>query len=114
MTAPSPVSPSRTLARFAANLNLADVPAAVRERAKLHILDALGVGLASHAYPYAQRSIDGVQAIGATGACSVLGHAARFDVRDAALLNGILIHGLDFDDTHLASIVHPTTTSLPV
>jgi oxygen-independent coproporphyrinogen-3 oxidase len=30
-----------------------------------------------------------------------------------ALINGILIHGLDFDDTHLASIIHPTCTSLP-
>jgi 2-methylcitrate dehydratase PrpD len=34
-------------------------------------------------------------------------------VRDAALANGILIHGLDFDDTHLASIVHPTAACLP-
>jgi 2-methylcitrate dehydratase PrpD len=29
------------------------------------------------------------------------------------LVNGVLIHGLDFDDTHLASIIHPTATSLP-
>jgi 2-methylcitrate dehydratase PrpD len=34
-------------------------------------------------------------------------------MRDAALANGILIHGLDFDDTHLASIVHATAASLP-
>lgn len=34
-------------------------------------------------------------------------------VRDAALANGILIHGLDFDDTHLTSIVHPTAACLP-
>jgi 2-methylcitrate dehydratase PrpD len=47
------------------------------------------------------------------GACSVLGRAERFEVRDAALVNGVLIHGLDFDDTHLGSIVHPTCTSLP-
>ena len=34
-------------------------------------------------------------------------------VRDAALANGMLIHGLDFDDTHLSSIIHATAACLP-
>jgi 2-methylcitrate dehydratase PrpD len=106
--------PARQLASFAAGLTLGDIPAPVRERAKLHILDALGVGFASHAYPFSASAIAGVQAIGGSGSCTVLGHSGRFEVRDAALLNGILVHGLDFDDTHLGSIIHPTTTSLPV
>jgi len=106
-------APSRALARFAARLRLEDVPAIVRERAKLHILDALGLGLASNAYDYAQRAAAGVIALAGGGTCSVLGRAERLEARDAALLNGILIHGLDFDDTHLSSIVHPTSTSLP-
>jgi 2-methylcitrate dehydratase PrpD len=104
---------SRALARFAAALHWTDVPDAVRQRAKLHILDALGLGLASNTYEYGQRSFAGVRALGAVGPCSVLGRPERLEVRDAALINGILIHGLDFDDTHLASIVHPTCTSLP-
>ncbi|CAN7593424.1 MmgE/PrpD family protein [Phenylobacterium sp. LjRoot219] len=107
------VPPSRSLARLAATFRLADVPAAVRERARLHILDAIGLGFASHAHDYARRAIAGVEAIGARGDCSVLGLERRFEVRDAAMLNGILVHGLDFDDTHLASIIHPTTTALP-
>jgi 2-methylcitrate dehydratase PrpD len=108
-----PESPSRKLAGFTAHLRLADVPAPIRDRAKLHILDGLGLGLASNAYDYARRAVAGVAAMGSAGTCSVLGREQRFEVRDAALLNGILIHGLDFDDTHLASIVHPTCTSLP-
>ena len=112
-TRAQPEPASRMLARFAAALSLADVPAAVRDRAKLHILDALGLGLASNAYDYARCAVAGVAAMGTSGTCSVLGRSERFDVRDAALINGILIHGLDFDDTHLASIVHPTCTSLP-
>src|SRR5688572_28482149 len=97
-TPPQPAS--RALAKFAIGLRLADVPAAVRERAKLHILDALGLGFASHAYDYADRAIAGVQAMGSTGPWGVIGHGGRFEVRDAALLNAILVHGLDFDDTH--------------
>lgn len=106
-------SPARGLARLAAGVRLADVPAAVVERAKLHILDAIGLGFASHAYDYAKSAIAGVEAIGASGGCTVLGRSRGYDVRDAALLNGILVHGLDFDDTHLASIIHPTATALP-
>lgn len=108
---------ARQIARFAAGFRLDDVPQAVRTRAKLHILDALGLGLASTAQDYAKPTIDGVAAMSASdgggGNCSVIGRSERLGVRDAALVNGVLIHGLDFDDTHLASIIHPTATSLP-
>jgi len=108
-----PESRSRKLASFTAELRLADVPAPIRDRAKLHILDGLGLGFASNSYDYARCAVAGVAAMASAGRCSVLGREERFEVRDAALINGILIHGLDFDDTHLASIVHPTCTSLP-
>jgi 2-methylcitrate dehydratase PrpD len=106
-------SASRQIARFAAGLNLADVPAPVLTRAKLHILDALGLGLASTVQDYAASTYAGVAAMSSGGACSVIGRNERLDMRDAALVNAVLIHGLDFDDTHLASIIHPTCTSLP-
>ncbi len=106
-------SPSRLIARFAAGLNLANVPVPVISRAKLHILDAFGLGLASTVQDYAASAYAGVAAMSTGGACSVIGRSDRLDMRDAALVNAILIHGLDFDDTHLASIIHPTCTSLP-
>lgn len=109
-----PDSASRLLARFTASLRLEDVPAPVRTRAKLHILDALGAGLASNGQEFAGKCAAGVRALGSPGDCSVVGREERLELRDAALLNGILIHGLDFDDTHLESIIHPTATSLPV
>jgi 2-methylcitrate dehydratase PrpD len=107
-------APAEQIAQFAADFRLDDVPQAVRTRAKLHILDGLGLGLASTVEAYGKSAIAGVSAMGTQGTCSVIGQAARLDVRDAALVNAILIHGLDFDDTHLASIIHPTCTSLPV
>jgi 2-methylcitrate dehydratase PrpD len=106
-------SPARAIARFVAALRYEDIPAAVRERARIQILDGLGVGFASNAYPFADKAIVGLHALGGTGDCTVLGRRERLPVRDAALANGILIHGLDFDDTHLASIVHATAAALP-
>ena len=113
MTDANPDTSSRRIARFAAGLKLADVPAPVISRAKLHILDALGLGFASIGQDYAASSYAAVAAMSTGGASSIIGRSERRDMRDAALVNAILIHGLDFDDTHLASIIHPTCTSLP-
>ncbi|WP_430396366.1 MmgE/PrpD family protein [Ferrovibrio sp.] len=107
-------SASAHLATFAAALRFEDIPAPVLERAKLHILDALGCGLASNVYAFAGRVAAGVAAHGEAGSCRLIGRSERLPVRDAALVNGVLLHGLDFDDTHLNSIVHPTAACLPV
>jgi 2-methylcitrate dehydratase PrpD len=98
---------------MAVGMDLACIPAPVIERAKLHILDALGLGLASSVQKFGISALEGVAAMGEGGQCSVIGRAEHLSLRDAALVNAILVHGLDFDDTHLASIIHPTCTALP-
>lgn len=107
------ISPAGRLASFAAGLSLDEVPGEVLERAKLLILDALGGALASNAHEFATVTLAAAQALGGSGPCSVIGRPERLPARDAALVNGVLIHGLDFDDTHLVSIVHPTAACLP-
>jgi 2-methylcitrate dehydratase PrpD len=106
--------PSRALAEFVADLSLSDVPARVRERALQLMLDAIGVGLAARRYPFSERTLAAAMALGGgAGASTVIGHSERLPLRDAALVNGVLLHGLDFDDTHLSAIIHPTVTCLP-
>jgi 2-methylcitrate dehydratase PrpD len=109
-------APAAALAGIAAGLAVADVPEAARLRGKLSILDALGCGLAANAYPFAGKAMAGIVALagGAGEGCAVIGRGERLPVRDAALANGYLMHGLDFDDTHLVAIVHPTAACLPV
>jgi 2-methylcitrate dehydratase PrpD len=43
----------------------------------------------------------------------VIGYGRRLALRDAAMMNGVLIHGLDFDDTHSRGVIHSTTSALP-
>jgi 2-methylcitrate dehydratase PrpD len=100
------------LSRFALALRYEDIPAAVRERAKHLILDAVGIALASTTYPFASVSLAAMQELG-TGNAPVIGIGRRLALRDAVLMNGILIHGLDFDDTHTRGIVHATSSSFP-
>jgi len=100
---PATSAPARTLGEFACGLTFEHIPAAVLERAKLLILDALGCGIASNAYGFSDAALAGATALGGVGRCSVIGRANRLPVRDAALVNGMLIHGLDFDDTIVAA-----------
>jgi 2-methylcitrate dehydratase PrpD len=100
------------IAAFAARLRWDDIPEAVRTRAKIQMLDALGVGIAFARSRAADATLAGIAAFGG-GACSVVGRPERLAVRDAAMANGFLMHGLDFDDTHLAAIVHSSVASLP-
>jgi len=44
---------------------------------------------------------------------SVIGRSLRLPAPAAALVNGTLAHALDFDDTHLPSVLHPSASVVP-
>ena len=105
---------SQMLARFAAELRFEDIPAAVLERAKLHILDALGVALASSTEDFAPRILASIASLSGSGAYPVIGFANCLPIRDAVLVNGAMVHGIDFDDTHAAGVLHVSASALPM
>jgi 2-methylcitrate dehydratase PrpD len=104
---------SATLGSFCASLRWADIPPPVRERAKYLMLDALGCALAARRFDFAASALAAAAELGAGGARGVVGQAARLALRDAVLANGVLMHGLDFDDTHSEGIAHLTVSVLP-
>lgn len=107
-------TPSQALAAFAATVTYEDLPAAVLTRARLHILDGLGLALASRRHDFAAALLAGLDDLAPDGgACTVIGQERGAPPRDAAMANGVLVHGLDFDDTHQGAIVHPTAACLP-
>jgi 2-methylcitrate dehydratase PrpD len=103
---------AQELAVFALELTYDAIPAAVRERAKHLILDSVGIGLASTQYPFAALSLSALEELG-SGDAAVIGFGRRLSLRDAVLMNGILVHGLDFDDTHIRGVIHATCSSFP-
>jgi 2-methylcitrate dehydratase PrpD len=104
---------TKQLADFAVNLQADAIPAEVRTRAMHHMLDAAGIAVASTRYPFAHPVLAGLQALGDKGDVPVFGMAAHMSARDAATMNGYLCHGLDYDDTHITGVVHPTCSILP-
>ncbi|GAA4698748.1 MmgE/PrpD family protein [Pseudonocardia yuanmonensis] len=97
---------------FAARAELSDVPAEVVERARHLILDAVGLAFASTAYGFPAVALEALSAFGG-GTHPVLGMPDRLSPRDAAVLNGVLIHGMDFDDTHIPAVTHVSAAALP-
>src|SRR4029077_18105921 len=77
------------------------------------ILDAVGVALASSTYDFAHRAVTAICGLAGSGEDAVIGMPIRVPPRAVALLNGILIHGLDFDDTHSGGVIHATSSVLP-
>ncbi len=106
-------SVSISLARFARELAFEDIPDDVSERIKYLMLDGIGIALAATQYSFARTIWDGLANLGGEGACSVIGMEGRLNARDAVVMNGALIHGLDFDDTHMKAVVHATAAALP-
>lgn len=104
---------SQSLADFACSITFDDIPVDVLERARIHILDGLGLAIASTTFPFAGPTLSAVKALSGGAGCSIIGQPFRAAPRDAAMANGVLIHGLDYDDTHLQAIVHPTAAVLP-
>ncbi|APR39337.1 MmgE/PrpD family protein [Paraburkholderia sp. SOS3] len=100
------------LANFAIGMTLDDVPDEVRQRAKYLMLDALGLAYATKRYPFTKVTLAAMQSLG-SGSSTVIGHGRLLQARDAMVMNGLLVHGLDFDDTHMGGVIHATASLFP-
>jgi 2-methylcitrate dehydratase PrpD len=102
---------SEQLGDFTAGLNA--VPGRVSLRARHLMLDAIGCAFAARRQPFAVRLAGSVARLAGAGPRGVIGLPHRLPLRDAAMVNGMLLHGLDYDDTHAAGVVHLTVSTLP-
>jgi 2-methylcitrate dehydratase PrpD len=100
-------------AAFALELELDALPEEVVEAAKLHVLDVLGCGLAAHGLGIAGEGRQAMAELGGEPESSVIGLETGLAAPNAAFANGMLCHGLDFDDTHSDSVSHVSTVVVP-
>ncbi|WP_207840074.1 MmgE/PrpD family protein [Williamsia soli] len=100
------------LAGFASELTIEDVPRPVRDRAVLHLADCLGIAVASTTMDFGESVHRAGIRLGRGEDSRVLGWGTPLPAASAALVNGTLIHGLDFDDTHIEAIHHASAPAL--
>lgn len=103
---------SEVLAGFAADLQAQQIPPEVRQRAKMLLLDAIGAAFSATKFDFAQRALAAVRLLG-TGESDVIGMPDKLSLRDAILMNAVLVHGLDYDDTYLPGSVHLSASCVP-
>ncbi|MBL25847.1 MAG: 2-methylcitrate dehydratase [Rhodospirillaceae bacterium] len=104
---------SQKVSKFAESFSLADAPKEITHLAKLHVLDSIGIGLASSTKDYGHKAASAGLDLGGEGDFPIIGLAHRLPVRDAIMVNGVLIHGLDFDDTHTTGVIHISASTVP-
>lgn len=108
MSFDSSSSISHHIARFALSLKYEDIPPAVLAHGRLLLLDTFGVALSCKDLAHACAIRRAFADMGAAGRSSLWASSDTASLADAVLYNASLIHGADYDDTHVGGIVHPS------
>jgi 2-methylcitrate dehydratase PrpD len=104
---PPPVPVTHILARYAATAPAEQVPAPVRKEATRTLLNWVGCAVGGSQQGAPGRAVAALAPFSGPAQASLFGRKERLDALHAALVNGISSHVLDYDDTHLKTIIHP-------
>lgn len=100
------------MARFVAETATVNIPQAALARARLALIDLIGVTIAGSAEAVSTMVAKHV-AYSSRGGATVITGGAKVSAADAALANATAGHALDFDDSSFVLGGHPTVTILP-
>ena len=106
-------TPAQVIGDLAANVARKGLPAELRDDMAARVVDLLGNSLAALREEPARIVTTMVNDWGGKPAATAIGSGVRLPAASAALVNGTLAHSLDFDDTHLPSVLHPSSAVLP-
>ncbi|MBY6706132.1 MmgE/PrpD family protein [Rhodococcus sp. BP-241] len=104
---------ARTLAEFAVAHSFDDLPADVVDSIGLRVLDTLGIAIAATELDTSAMATAWAREQGGRAVASAVGVEENLPPTLAAFVNGVLAHSLDFDDTHLPSVLHPSASVVP-
>ena len=103
----NPPEATRILANWIVESEWRDIPERTRYEAERSIFNWVGCCLGGARHETTDRAIAALAEFSGKPEAIVLGRPERLDILHGALLNGITSHVLDYDDTHLATIIHP-------
>lgn len=104
------------LAEKLCRVRFSDLPASTVHKAKLHLLDTLGAGLAGSVSPETQRVWRGLGLRTDAGRSAVWGMPHDVSARSASFINGVSAHALELDDSggcdHSGAVVVPAALAI--
>jgi len=107
-------SASELFARWASQLKPADLPDQVVQKVRLHLLDSLGCIAAAIRSGTGGPALEAAASWDGPPQATLVGSARKGPLEAALLAAGCLLHCLDFDDTHAASLVHASAVVVPM
>jgi 2-methylcitrate dehydratase PrpD len=98
-----------TLTDWVRDFDEAQAPADILADGRTRLLDVIGLCLAAAPTPLGRSIHAGIADLYGSGCGSnVIGYGTDCPAHLAAMVNGTLAHAMDFDDTHLPSLMHPS------
>jgi 2-methylcitrate dehydratase PrpD len=98
---------TKALAEWIVDCDLETIPGEVQEEGVRTFVNWLGCAVGGARHETVDRALAAITPFSGKATSTVLGRGERLDALHAALLNGITSHVLDYDDTHLKTIIHP-------
>lgn len=111
MTVATPLATQ--LAEFATAATPDSLGETLRAIVRDRVTDSVGVSLAALGLDTSRAAVSLVRLRGGSAQADILGESGQVPAAAAAFANGVFAHSLDFDDTHLPSILHPSASVVP-
>jgi 2-methylcitrate dehydratase PrpD len=83
------------------------LPENVRKEGVRTLLNWVGVAIGGSRHQTVDIAASALGPFSGPPQASLLGRRERFDIMNAAFINGVSSHIFDYDDTHLKTIIHP-------
>jgi 2-methylcitrate dehydratase PrpD len=89
------------------------LPQALRREGKRSLLNFIGCALGVASTPPIEMAMRVLTRLSGAEQVTVIGRAERLDPLGAAFINAVAGNLLDYDDTHLRTVIHPTAPVAP-
>jgi 2-methylcitrate dehydratase PrpD len=109
----APPNLTRTLAAFISDARAEDIPETVVQEAKRSILNFMSTALAGCREDAVEITLASLSEFSGPRHATVIGRTERIDALGAAFVNAAAGNVHDFDDTHLRTVIHPTSPVAP-
>jgi 2-methylcitrate dehydratase PrpD len=106
------MSLSETLARWVCTTRFEDLPPDVVAATRHRVLDVMGLALAGAGTEFGRSVRQAALDMASPGPCHVLATGDAVALTAAAFANGAFPQALEFDDTHVESIVHMSSPAV--
>ena len=107
------LSATQSLARFITESRFEALPEALRHEGRRSILNHVGCALGVARDPAVVTALEIMRESSGKSVASVYGQREKLGVMEAAFVNAIASNLLDYDDTHLRTVIHPSAPVAP-